>query len=115
MTETSATTSSIDRTFPVAMLMLSTHMLERSLPVPIGIHFPAPYDWPQAIRLHLSHIEPVDGWVGSIHVDEEHLRHTISQSGQYSYRHWLGRLPDSGVRVDLYVAVIEPHLQAVQA
>lgn len=104
-----------ERQVPVATIAVGEHMVDHGLPHYTDIRFSTlPGDLPSLQVFVLAHA--YDAWVASIAVDEETFE-PFSETGLYRFAVTKGRLPVSGVRVQVRCVrrVERPVLAAVTA
>lgn len=110
MLETSSTNTIPVGVIAHAMRAVAAHLFDHHLPAPLSIQVTQERD---AILVQVdSSQSSIEAWTQSLHIDQasEHQRGHV----RYVTRH--GRLPDSGVRVDLLSVHFDATpLQAVTA
>ena len=96
------------------LMALGLHMAAHDLPLYIGMDTPDRCRGrDRRIEVHLRQ-QDLDEWAGSIDVDDTTVvtRDDTTYPAEYAV---LGRLPDTGVRVRLYVLRNRAQLEAVRA
>ncbi|WP_435744991.1 hypothetical protein [Nocardioides sp. SYSU DS0663] len=91
------------------LMALGLHMAERNLPLYLDIETPAAGSRLDRILVQLDPTSMI-AWVDSVETDELREDHR----DRLREVHCFGRLPDTGVRVDLYYLAFD-HTRAVSA
>lgn len=98
MPDTSSTTRKPSGVLVHAMRAVAAHIFDNDLPVPMTIDFD---DLLDEVTIHVSR-DAAEAWVASLAIDQvEEKPYTTSARRAVVHVHRHGRLPDTGVRVDL--------------